>query len=73
MIELRLNRDEEKLDFIYIRCINRKRETGVYLRNTTFDEIITKFLLNEILHHVSMSWIVKYNKEMKYETDENNH
>ena len=73
MFELHLNCDKEKLDVIYIRCINRKRETGLFLKNTTFDEMITKFLLNAILHHVGMSWIISSNKEMKYEIDKNNH
>ena len=35
--------------------------------------MITKFVLNEILHHVSMSWIIRSKKEMKYEIDESNH
>ena len=35
--------------------------------------MITKFVLNEILLHVSMSWIISSNKEMKYEMDKNNH
>ena len=43
------------------------------MKNTTFDDIITKFVLNAILHHVGMSWIIRSNKEMKYEIDENNH
>ena len=55
MFELGLNYYEEKLYVISIRCINCKKETGLYLKNTTFDETITKFLLNAILHHVVMS------------------
>ena len=73
MFELRLNYDEEKLDAISIRCINCKKEKGLYVKNTTFDEMITKFVLNEILHHVGMSWIIRSNKEMKYEIDKNIH
>ena len=73
MFELRLHYEEEKLYVISIRCINYKTETGLFLKNTTFDEMITKFVLNEILHHVVMSWIISSNKEMKYEIDENNH
>ena len=34
--------------------------------------MITKFVLNAILRHVGMSWIISSNKEMKYEIDENN-
>ena len=55
MFGLRLLSDEEKLDVIPIRCINCKRETGLYLKNTTFDEIITKFVLNAILYRMGMS------------------
>ena len=56
-----------------ITCINCKGETGLFLKNTTFDEIITKFVMNAILHHVGMSWIIISNKEMKYEINKNNH
>ena len=35
--------------------------------------MITKFVLNEILHRVGMSWIISSNKEMKYEINKNNH
>ena len=73
MFELRLNYDKEKLDVISIRCIYCKRETGLFLKNTTFDEIITIFVLNAILHHVDMSCISSSNKEIKYEIDKNNH
>ena len=30
-------------------------------------------MLNEILNHVVMSWIITYNDEMKYEMDQNDH
>ena len=30
-------------------------------------------MLNAILHHVGMSWIISSNNEMKYEIDESNH
>ena len=35
--------------------------------------MITKFVLNAILHHVGMSWIICSNLKMKYEMDEINH
>ena len=73
MFELRLSYDEEKLDVISIRCIKCKRETGLFLKNTTFYEMITKFVLNAMLHLVGMSWIISSNKEMKYKIDENSH
>ena len=30
-------------------------------------------MVNTILHHVGMPWIISSNEEMKYETDENNY
>ena len=50
-----------------------KNETGLYLRNSTLEEMITNFLLNAILHHVGMSWIICSNKKMKYEIDKSKH
>ena len=74
MFESRLSYKEVNLDVLYLRCINCKIETGLFLNNNnSFDEMITKFVLNAILHHVGMSWIISSNKEMKYEMDKNNH
>ena len=59
-----------------LKCINCKRETGLDSKTNftwVYDDIITKFVLNAILHHVGMSWIIRSNKEMKYEMDKNNH
>ena len=55
MFELHLIDDEEKLEAIAIRCINCKKETGFFLRTSTFKEMITKSVLNAILHHLDMS------------------
>ena len=35
--------------------------------------MIIIFVLNTILHHVGMSWIISSNDEIKYEKDECNH
>ena len=35
--------------------------------------MITKFVLNAILHHVGMSWIIRSNDKIRYEIDEINH
>ena len=43
MFELCLLSGEEKLDVIAIRCINCRIETGLFLKNTTFEEMITNF------------------------------
>ena len=54
VFELRLIVDKEKLDVIAIRCINCEKETVLFLINSAFEETITKFVLNAILHHVGM-------------------
>ena len=57
----------------FIKC---KRETGLYSKTNltwVYDEIVTKFVLNAMLHHVGMSWIISYNQEMEYEMNKTNH
>ena len=48
MFELRLFDDKGELYVIAIRCINCKKATGLFLRNSTFEEMMTKFVLNAI-------------------------
>ena len=47
-----------------------KKATGLLLRNLAIEDMITNFVLNEILHHVGMSWIISSNDEIQYEIDE---
>ena len=35
--------------------------------------MVTKFVLNSILHHLGMSWIICFNNEMFYEIKETKH
>ena len=58
MSELSLIDDGDKVKAKSIRCINCKKETGSYLRNSALEEMITKLFLNEILNYVGMSWII---------------
>ena len=67
MFQLRLFDDKQYeegniVDIIDISCINCNTERCLYLRNTKIEEIITRFVLNEILHHVGMSRIIYSNK-----------
>ena len=73
MFELNLIDYGDKGESIYIRCINCKKERGLYLVTSTLEEMITKFVLNTILHHVGMLWIICSNREMKYKIDKINH
>ena len=58
MFEIRLSFKGEKLDVVSLKCINCKIETDLDSETSlfwVFDEEITKFVLNSILHHVGMS------------------
>ena len=45
----------DKVKAIAISCVLCKKETGLYLRTSTYEEMISKFVLNAILHHVGMT------------------
>ena len=61
------------MEYIAIKFNNCDRSTGLLLKVKTVKEMITKFVLNTVLHHVGLSWIISSNKQLKYETKENNH
>ena len=75
MFQLRLFYDKhnEKTDAIAIKYSNCNKETGPYLKDTLLEEMINKFVLNVILHHVGMSWIISSKNEMLYKIEESNH
>ena len=70
MFEIRLSYGEKYFDTLCLKCINCKTETGLNSETNftwVYDKIITKFVLNEILHHVGISWIIISDQEMEYE------
>ena len=76
MFEICLSYVYEQLDVLSINCINCKRETSLDSKTNfsrLYDEIVTKLVLNAMLHHVGMSWIISSNQEMEYEINETNH
>ena len=65
MFETRLSFGDKDLETLSIKCINCKRETGLNSETSftwVYDEIVTKFVLNEMLNHVGMSWIISSNQ-----------
>ena len=40
--------------------------------NTTYQDIITVFVLNTVLHHVGMLYIIKTNQHLEYDMDKHN-
>ena len=77
MFEIRLSYGETDLDVLSLKCINGKKETGLNSETPftwVYDGVITKFLLNAILHHVGISWIISCNQETDYDmTTKRNH
>ena len=61
------------MEAIVIKCSNYNKYTGLYLKDTNIEKMITKFLLNEILNHVGMSWIICSINKILYKNEENNH
>ena len=60
------NEEGNVVDSIAIRCSKCNKETGLHIKNTKIEGIITKFVLNAILHHVGMSWIICSKNDMFY-------
>ena len=52
--------DQNTVANIAIRCSNCGKETmiDVDVLDNAYQEIITTFVLNKILHHVGMLWII---------------
>ena len=69
MFEIRLSCGDNDLDVVTLKCINSKKETGLNSETPftwVYDQVITKFVLNAMLHRIGMSWIISSNKEMDY-------
>ena len=60
------NEEDNVVEAIFIKCSNCDRSTGLFLKDKTAEEMITKFVLNVVLYHVGFSWIISSNKKMKY-------
>ena len=63
--------DQNNVENIVIRCSNCGSETGLSTNNmdTNYKDIITSFVLNTVLHHVYMSWIIVTNQHFEYYMD----
>ena len=42
------------------------------IMNTNYKDIFTLFVLNTLLHHVGMSWIIETHEQLKYDRGEKN-
>ena len=66
--------DKNKLEHVDKRCSNWEKLNGVSMddMNTKYKDIITSFVLNKVLHHVGMSWIIKAKEHLEYDIKKNN-
>ena len=58
MFEICLSYGDKDFDTLCVKCINCKKETGLNSETPFtwfYDQVITKFVLNAMLHHVGMS------------------
>ena len=57
-----------------IRCSNCEKETMKYedILDTTYHDIIKTLVLNTMLHHVGMLWIIETHEQLQYDMDEKN-
>ena len=65
MFEILLSVGDVDLYEVSLKCIHCKKET--VLKSKTgfkdfYDEVITQFLLNAMLNHVGMSWMIRSKK-----------
>ena len=62
------------MENIAIRCSNNGKETGLYMKNmnTNYKDIITSYVLNTVLQHVSTPWIIETNRHLEYDMDKHN-
>ena len=63
--------DKKMVETVAIRCNYCVKETGLSMKNMNrnYNDIITKFVFNTILHNVGVSWIIESNQQLKYGID----
>ena len=63
------------MENVAIRCSICGKSTGTSMKNMNknYNDIIAQFVLNTMLHHIGMSWIIKTNQQLKYDIKKHNH
>ena len=70
-MDFKKNDIKETVKKVTIGCSNCGKETMIDfdLFETDYREIITTFVLNTMLHHIGMIWIIENNEDLKYYMD----
>ena len=50
----------------------KKRGLSMNNMNSNYNDIITSFVLNTVLHHIGMSWIIETHEQLKYYMEKQN-
>ena len=69
MFEISLTVGYVNVAEVSLMCINCKRSTGLKPKSGKefYDKMINPFVMNSMLHHVGMSWMISSKKEMDYD------
>ena len=73
MFGIKMTVRDVNVDEVSLICINCKRKTYLQPKSGKefYDKMITPFMMNSMLHHVGMSWMISSKKEMDYENFSN--
>ena len=76
MFEISLTVGDVNVDEVSLMCINCKISTGLKPKfgKEFYDKMITPFVMNSMLHHVGMQWMIISKEGMYYDnfTNSNN-
>ena len=69
MFGIKMTVGDVNVDEVPLMCINCKRKTHLQPNSGKdfYDKMITPFVMNSMLHHVGMSWMISSKKGMDYE------
>ena len=64
MFSVKITVRDDAVNKVSLMCINCKRKIGLEPKSGKefYDKMITPFLMNSMLHHVGMSWMISSKK-----------
>ena len=73
MFSVKTTVQDDTVNAVSLMCINCKRETYIQPKSGKefYDKMITPFVMNSMLHHVGMPWMISSKKEMDYDNFSN--
>ena len=68
MFEISMTVGDVNVDEVSLMCIICQKETGLKSKTDKelYDKMITPFVMNSMLNHVGISWMISSKKEMDY-------